>query len=69
MGVPVWLNGLRIQCCHCCCDMGSISSQEELPHDMGSTKKRKKKNCKQKVIFKSYIKTGSLSWLRGNKSD
>ena len=49
-GVPLWLNRLRIQHCHCC-GVGSIPGKGT-PHAPGPDKKKKKR----KNLESSYLK-------------
>ena len=56
-GVSLWLNGLRIQHCHCCgsgysCGMGSIPGP--------GTSKRKVNKRKEKKILKIYLLSPSV---------
>ena len=47
IGVPMWLSGLRIQCCHCC-GLGSCQSlAPELLHAIDTCKQAqpKRKTC------------------------
>ena len=55
----MWFNVLRLQCCHCCNSLWSLLYHRfkpwpwELPHAMGTARKKKKKSHKCIIVMQN----------------